>query len=415
MSIIVGVRGTGAFTSDERPKNWREMILYLDPNGSVPLTGLTSKMRKEVTDDAEFNWFEKAIPTVKAYIDNGAGYAGVAAFTGATAAILVDDGAGAAVTGFRAGDMIRISQTGETCYVKTVSIGATETTLTVVRSIGSSGATAITNNDEVIVVGSAIAEGASVRSAKYFDPTKKHNYTQIFRYPVQITGTGAATKLRTGPAYRNAKREAMMQAAIEMERAFFFGHAQESNDADLGGSGTNNLMWRSTGGIFGKGADGNLFVPAANRFTAVGNITEALLDQYCATWFQYGSKQKIAFCGPTALRYITAVAKASGTMDISPSDKVYGMDLQRWLTPFGTLFLKHHPLFGESAVDTGTVAVVDMANIVYRHLKGRDLKFLKDRGNNGDDSQTDEFLVECGLEVQHGTSHGLITGITGAA
>ncbi len=58
---FVGMMGTGNFTADERPKNWREKILQLYPNGSAPLTAIMSKMKSESTDDAEFKWFEKTL------------------------------------------------------------------------------------------------------------------------------------------------------------------------------------------------------------------------------------------------------------------------------------------------------------------------------------------------------------------
>src|SRR3990172_9670971 len=59
---IHGVRLTDNFSPAEvRPKNWREGILLLKPNGSAPLLGLTSGMKSESCDDPEFNWFEKEI------------------------------------------------------------------------------------------------------------------------------------------------------------------------------------------------------------------------------------------------------------------------------------------------------------------------------------------------------------------
>ena len=52
---FMGMRGTGDWATDERPKNWRQGILFLYPTGSAPLTGLLSKMGEEVVTDPEFN------------------------------------------------------------------------------------------------------------------------------------------------------------------------------------------------------------------------------------------------------------------------------------------------------------------------------------------------------------------------
>lgn len=57
-SGIAGLRGTstGDYASDERPKSFREMILWRDPNGATPLTALMSRMKTEAVDDPEFSW-----------------------------------------------------------------------------------------------------------------------------------------------------------------------------------------------------------------------------------------------------------------------------------------------------------------------------------------------------------------------
>uniref|UniRef100_A0A6M3JA30 Putative structural protein n=1 Tax=viral metagenome TaxID=1070528 RepID=A0A6M3JA30_9ZZZZ len=55
MSAFLGMRGNGDWATDQRPKNWRETILYLYPNGSAPLTAILSKMSSEKVDDPEFN------------------------------------------------------------------------------------------------------------------------------------------------------------------------------------------------------------------------------------------------------------------------------------------------------------------------------------------------------------------------
>lgn len=54
MSSFLGMRGNGDWVTDQRPKNWRETILFLYPNGSMPLTAIMSKMKSEKTDDPQF-------------------------------------------------------------------------------------------------------------------------------------------------------------------------------------------------------------------------------------------------------------------------------------------------------------------------------------------------------------------------
>jgi hypothetical protein len=55
MAGFLGMRGTGDWATDQRPKNWREVILHEYPNGSAPLTAVMSKLGSEKVDDPEFN------------------------------------------------------------------------------------------------------------------------------------------------------------------------------------------------------------------------------------------------------------------------------------------------------------------------------------------------------------------------
>ena len=60
MSVYIpGLRGTGDWGTDERPKSFRETILWLDPNGDSPLTALMGQATSENVDDPEFSWWEE--------------------------------------------------------------------------------------------------------------------------------------------------------------------------------------------------------------------------------------------------------------------------------------------------------------------------------------------------------------------
>lgn len=54
MASFLGTRGSGSWATDQRPKSWRELILFLYPNGMVPLTAILSKMKEEKVTDPEF-------------------------------------------------------------------------------------------------------------------------------------------------------------------------------------------------------------------------------------------------------------------------------------------------------------------------------------------------------------------------
>ena len=68
MGAFFGMRGTGDWVTDQRPKSWREAILKLYPNGSAPLTAILSKMKSSSVDDPEFNWWTKTLSTQRSTI-----------------------------------------------------------------------------------------------------------------------------------------------------------------------------------------------------------------------------------------------------------------------------------------------------------------------------------------------------------
>src|SRR3990167_7698125 len=59
MAAVAGLRGTGNWATDERPKNFREYILWRNPNGSAPIFALMAKVAKEPLDDSEFSWWDE--------------------------------------------------------------------------------------------------------------------------------------------------------------------------------------------------------------------------------------------------------------------------------------------------------------------------------------------------------------------
>ena len=71
---IQGLRGTGEFGVDFRPKNYRELFTLLEPNGSAPFNALLAMANSESTDDPEFKNFRDEMPDRTLKINLAAGY-----------------------------------------------------------------------------------------------------------------------------------------------------------------------------------------------------------------------------------------------------------------------------------------------------------------------------------------------------
>ena len=59
MGAFLGMRGTGDWGTSERPQSFRETMLFLYPNGKMPLTAIMSMQKSEQVDDPEFHWWTK--------------------------------------------------------------------------------------------------------------------------------------------------------------------------------------------------------------------------------------------------------------------------------------------------------------------------------------------------------------------
>ena len=389
---IQGLRHTGNFEANERPKSWRETILRLYPNGMAPLTGLTSAMKSSSVDDPEYNWFEKSLPTqrleLSANLDASQTVIGVV--SGATA--------------LRTGHILRVEHSGELLRITTDP--TSDTSITVTRAFtGAVAAATVTIASEikyVHVIGSAFEEASAAPTGVNYDPTKRYNYLQIFRNTLEMSRTASKTRLRTGDQVKEAKRECLELHSIEMEKAFFWGQRYETT---LGGK-----PLRSTGGVLS-------FVHANNIVTNTdGSFTMLELEGWLKRIFDYGSSEKMAFLGNTALMAINQCIRKNSSYDITSGVKEYGMAVARLICPFGELVLKTHPLFNQLAqsgynTEDASMVVLDMKEIMYRHLAGDDTRYEKDLQDNGLDGMKSGYISECGLEVHHPLSHFYIKGL----
>lgn len=400
---IQGLRDTNGFVTDQRPKNWREGILLLQPNGMSPLFALTSLMRTKTTDDPEFNWWTKTMPSQR-----------VALATTHSAAVTTLTVTSGALT-LKEGDLLQLEESNEIVLV--TADPTSDTAIPVQRAYtGTATAAAITAtgagvNPNAFVIGSAFEEGSPAPTGINYDPTKVFNYTQIFRNTLEATRTAIKTRLRTGDALREAKRECLEDHQQALEKAMFFGQRTETT--------RNGKPLRTTGGVVS-------FIDSGNVVDLAGAATDMeTLETHLEAMFRWGSSEKMAFCGNKALLTINRIVRKNSTMNIQSGIKEFGMAVTRLTSPFGELVLKTHPLFNRltsgttgtsayQAIDSWVIAL-DMQEIVYRPLVDSDMKWQPDMQDRGVDGLKSGYLTECGLEIHHPLAHYCIKGLSSAA
>lgn len=398
---VAGLRGTGDWGTDERPKNFREMILWLNPNGTAPIFALSSKAAKESTDDPEFSWWSESNGQVRLQINFGGGY-------GTTETVLtVDSGDPSSTdlslnygkaTHLKAGDVLMVEPSTDSAtftpeYLLVTVSPSSDTSITVQRAFMGSTAAAIADDAFLLLIGSAFAEGTSAPTATSRNSVKYNNLTQIFKDTYSITRTASKTRARTGDVVKNDKKRKAFDHARAIEFAMIFGRKSET-------TGSNGKPLRTMDGI-------RRFIP--NAVLGGGSNLNSLLDAVSPV-FDFDSEAgdtRMAFCGNGALNRINkAIASASGqaamNINMDSMTKVYGVNFTELVFPQGRILLKTHPLFNRNTLYTNSMLIMDFSALKYRPLTDSDTKFTDDIQTKREDLREGQWLTECGIEVWHG-------------
>ena len=383
MAAFAGSRGTANILADQREIDMADKIAELEPDAS-PLTVFVKRLNKRKTINPKFEWLENDLePRFDAINDATPPVAATTTWT-------VDNG-----DRFHAQDIVYVTRTGETVRVTAVSTND----LTVVRGVGSTAAD-LADDDELLIIGSAAREGDTSKTPVSHNPTKITGYTQIFRTPFELTETLRHSANQTKPHDWNLQaNHAGIEHMKDLEYAFLFGHPSETIPAS-------EHPRRTTGGFY--------HYATQNETDAGGTLTETEFFAGLRTVFRYGSKTKLGLASRLAVDVLNSFPR--GKLEVTQSEKTYGVRVMRYISPHGDLNLVTHNLL-EGEEFGGHIAIVDLDNTAYRYLANengsRDSKILTNRQANDADTRKDEYLAEVGLQIGQPKTHGSITGITG--
>ena len=429
---VTGLRGSVSFAADgtlaRRPENWRETMTLLYPNGQAPLTALLSLMKSKSTDDPIFHWFEKEMPNQIVTITGVYSDALTTAWSAAARAQGDDvwlKMSAAHVANLKLGHVVAVSAPASSDLTKNrfmVLVTATPTvngaSSFVTGKVVSAAFTSLASASYTTAKpsGTAYPEGDTAGSSIGYDPTELSNYTQIFRNSLENTRTAGKTRLRTGDAVTQAKKECLELHMIEMEQGFF------NNGPKYVTTGANGQPLRLTGGLRGAIQTNRWDFRAA---TSVGSTTWAgsaadalknymwLLDRL-EELFRYGSQTKIGFCGnavPLAIQKLI-LALGSSQITITSEQLNYGFKVQNLTCPFGELLLKTHPLMNLDAATRGECTILDTDKLTYRYID--DTTYKPEIQANDLDGKKSEYLTECGLELGLEKTHAILNGLGNA-
>jgi len=302
---------------------------------------------------------------------------------------------------FKAGDLVAVFGDAQPEIVSVSSV--VSDALTVVRSVGDTAAAAATAGAALLILGPAVAQGSDLASSIYVQAASGYNYAEIFRTPIEFTGS----EFETGKYgnKRNAKSIAnrLNQHVRQLENTLFFGARSYTSN-----SGSGHPL----------GTSGGLaeFISGA---AIGGTLSASGFDTNLDKVFGAGSGRKVIFAGSVAARGLQTVYATNFLPNLT-GKKLHGVKPDFFVnTPYGAVpgFTKGD--WNMSYSDTeptvsgpkNQLFLVDLAHVAWRPL--RKTRLVEDQAEPGEDRVEQAWLTEGALEVATVESHGILSGITG--
>jgi len=299
------------------------------------------------------------------------------------------------------------------------------------------GAISVSNNDYFMVVGNARGEGSSAPEAWADELQVVYNSTQIFKTPLQVTGTLEAAVLRgESSELARLRRMKAQEHKMQKEKSFLFGervggtglqeasYAAGNNDtnndetfADGGRTDSDGNLVRTTYGIISalnKYGESTSTHDAQNVFTVDSSYAYGDFVDDMEKVFQYIPEAgvKRAFCGAGALGYWSKMAGASGlagnsgwTVSLGDMKRdSLGFNYRVLETPHGMLQLIPTPaLRGPYNKYMAVVSDENLFHAVYRPSMYQ----TNIKTDNAFDGVKDQYMSDEGVGIQLIESHHL--------
>lgn len=378
-SIYDGARGTSNIFERRLKIELDDAIAELEPDAN-PLLVITSKISKRPVTSYKYEWFEED-PEGR-WIKAPSVTAAATSFT-----VSAEDGLIIAVD-----DLLKVAKSGEVMLVTGIaSADAGNVTITVKRGVGTTQAAKIDANDYILVMANALPQGSNAPTEKRTNPFVCYNYTQIFKTPFSITNTLDASALYGEDELGRLRRKAGVRHAVSIEYAIMFGE----RSIDL----TGEQPRTTTGGVL------ETLVNTPNKLEkALSAVTQDDMDEFLQKVYRYGSQNKLCLASPSILGLFTKWAKEK--LMVTSNETKFGMNVMTYVCPYGTLQLVKHPLLVDGY--DGLAVVLDMEEISYRPLTGRDTSLFTNIQSPDEDGKREMYQTEAGVEVKLPKKHGII-------
>jgi len=268
--------------------------------------------------------------------------------------------------------------------------------------------TNLTDNDVFVLKGlGGYAEGAGVGVESRKKVRRLKNCTQIFREPYTITGTAKASKHYGGPelsrlqARKLAKIKGDIEWSILTNGAISLDASAENPQRKFQGIG----LGSSDGAINSLNGFDNSNLRLSYSSGALNDF-DAVVEYIFSDMIE-GSMKKTVFASNKWMVKLSSMTRAADTGFYDTGETTAsGLRVRSYVGPVGELEFVSHPYL-KGAYEDYAVAI-DPANFSIRPLAGRDMQLRSDIVKDGRDGQTDEWLMEVGMELRNEQCHSIL-------
>lgn len=408
MGFYSSVFNTTVNPTELNKRSFAATMLRLFPDGVSPIFALTSQTGRSRAVSSTHGYFTKTLSFASVTIHKASG--SVDGFTsGATQLECIS-------TASLVANMVLYNPTTkENMRVVTVDSAVL---FTVTRAFGRQAAGSIADAAKLIAIGSAYPEGSARPTARGLIVVYVPNYTQIFRNGWALTDTARASLTEMNfTNIAESRKDCALLHSVEIESALLFGQPKMDT------TGTQPL--HATQGII----DAIEQYATANVTTAGGTTTLTQLIAAMEPYFTYShdmgdSKQRVCYCGSTAMKVFSEIARLNGTVQLLPQQNNFGFRWTKFTFYKGDINLIEHPLLnglGTASSAFNKMAVtMDMPAFKLAYMDGRDTKAEEFGGNgmnnaNGVDSDGGSLTTEFAAELLNPNGCGIIYNMTAGA
>lgn len=380
--MIPGIFSSQGGINAERLDSFNSKLFRSQLAGTAPIFALSSGSAQFQLTSKIHYWFMKQPYSSKLI-------ASAAANDSATS-ITVDKGAVVEPS-----SVIMNTKTNEYMFVSAVS----GNTLTVVRGFAESTAVAVTQNDELLYLGTAKKEGSLAPNPKYRRGVPRMNYSQIFRNGWGTTRTAEHIKFITGNKATENKEDAVSMHAQDIEMALLLGR-KSLNQVD--GSEVLSTM----DGLTSIVKNNTALVAAAT----LDSIQEWMYSNF-ETCPEGVPNERVVMTSLNVLYILNKLIREAGSSyyPIGTATKVYGLDVYALQLPgMQEVKILAHPLFSQTESLSKSMLIYHPGLIKIGYMTDAE---IKDATPVGMDGQANVITSELTLEYADENTGGVLSNI----